>query len=68
MIPGLFGAYGLYGLACKPRKCTAINMNPDGNPTPIDPKLSLGSNTVVVTGLLLVVFNGAIYYRIWVNY
>ena len=67
MIPTSFGGFGLYGLECKTRKCTVINMDPDGTPSSINPKVSLGSNTVIMTGTLLILFNGAIYYRLWVR-
>ena len=61
MLPGLFGAFGLYGLECKTRKCTVINMNPDGTPTSVNPKESLGSNTVIMSGTCLIVINVLIY-------
>ena len=67
MLPTSFGAFGRYGLECKTRKCTVINMAYDGNPSILNPKASAGSYTVVLTGVLLVLFNGAIYYRLWVN-
>ena len=67
MVPGLFGAFGLYGLECKTRKCTVININPDGTPTSVNPKESLGSNTVIMAGTCLIVINGLIYYRLWVR-
>ena len=68
MLPTLFGGFGLYGLECKTRKCTVINMDPEGNPTSVNPKVSLGSNTALMTFALLATFNGAIYYRLWVTY
>ena len=67
LVPTAFGLFGRYGLECKTRKCTPINMDYDGNPMAVDPKASLGSWTVVITGVFLVVFNGAIYYRLWVQ-
>ena len=68
MIPTGFGAMGLYGLECKTRKCTPININPDGTPSFVNPKSALGSNVVIVAIVLLVSFNAAIYYRLWVKY
>ena len=67
MLPGLFRAFGFYGLECKTRKCTVINMDyGTETPTSVNPKKSLGANTVVMSGLCLVVLNGLIYYRLWV--
>lgn len=67
LLPSSIGIFGRYGLECKTRKCTSINMDYDGNPMAVDPKASLGSWTVVIAGGLLVGFNSAIYYRLWVK-
>ena len=67
MLPSLFGEFGFYGLECKTRKCTVINMDyRTETPTSVNPKSKLGANTVVMAGLCLVGLNGLIYYRLWV--
>ena len=57
MVPSAFGAFGKYGLECKTRKCTLINLQPDGNPTSLNAKQELGRWSVVVAGILLLIFN-----------
>ena len=45
MLPTLFGAFGRYGLECKTRKCTVINIVDDyGTPLGMNPKTDLGSH------------------------
>ena len=67
MLPTSFGAIGRFGLECKTRKCTSINMNYDGEPSALDPKASVGVYTMVVACILLATLNGAIYYRLMVK-
>ena len=68
MIPASFEGWGRYGLECKTRKCTYINMGPDENPTSLNPKEKIGSVTPAMAIVLLVLFNGAIFYRLWVHH
>ena len=69
LTPGLFGMNGLYGLECKTRKCTVININYwDESPTSLNPKEKLGSNTFIMAGICLVIVNALIYYRLWVRW
>ena len=68
MIPTLFGAFGRYGLECKTRKCTVINIVDDfGTPLGMSPKTDLGSHTPLMGGICLIVINGMIYYQLWVK-
>ena len=68
MVPGLFGMIGVYGLECKTRKCTVINIRYwDGTPTSLNPKEKLGSNTFIMAGICLVIVNALIYYRLRVR-
>lgn len=67
MVPGAFKKFGRYGLECKTRKCTVINMGEDLNPTSVNPKRELGRWSPVVAGTLLLVLNAAIYLRLRVK-
>ena len=66
LLPASAGTFGKFGLECKTRKCTPINMNEDGSPTSINGK-SVGRSIVYVAGVFLFVFNAIIYYKLWVN-
>ena len=68
MVPTAFKQFGRYGLECKTRKCTVINMGLDGNPTSVNPKLELGRWSPVIAGILLIAFNGAIVLRLRVSH
>ena len=67
MVPTAFQKFGRYGLECKTRKCTVINMDVDEYPTSVNPKRQLGSWTPVIAATLLLVFNGLIYLRLRVK-
>ena len=66
MIPTSAGKNGRFGLECKTRKCTPINMQEDGNPTSANPKY-IGRIVVYVAGSFLLSFNSLIHYKLWVN-
>ena len=68
MVPGAFKQFGRYGLECKTRKCTLINMDTDGDPTKLNPKAELGRWSPVVAGVFLIVFNVATVVRLRVRY
>ena len=67
LVPVSFGGFGRFGLECKTRKCTVINMGTDGNPTSINPKANVGVYSLIVAVILIIGFSGAIYSRLWVN-
>ena len=67
MMPGIFKQWGRYGLECKTRKCTVINMDVDGNPTSVNPKIEVGRWTPLIAVTLLLVFNAMIYLRLRVK-
>ena len=68
MVPGAFQQFGRYGLECKTRKCTLINMDMDGNPSKLNPKAELGRWSPVVAGVFLIVFNVATVVRLRVRH
>ena len=68
MVPGAFKQFGRYGLECKTRKCTLINMDMYGDPTKLNPKAELGRWSPVVAGVFLIVFNVATVVRLRVRY
>ena len=55
-------AWGSHGLECKTRKCAIINHSEE-----VNPRLVIGQTTVIITLLLLVVFNTAIYLKLKVR-
>ena len=66
MISTSAGKFGRFGLECKTRKCTPINMDEDGNPTSVNPKY-VGRWVVYIAGSCLITFNSLIYFKLWVN-
>ena len=67
MVPSAFNAFGKYGLECKTRKCTYINLDPDGNPTTSNAKNEVGKWSLLVAGFLLLFCNLSSVFRLRVR-
>ena len=68
LVPGAFEKFGRYGVECKTRKCTVINMDSNDNVTTLNPKRELGRWCLVLTSILLLSLNIAIVLRLRVSY
>ena len=62
LVPTLTELWGRHGLDCRTRKCTIVN-----NSGELNPKDIIGQITVILTMLLLGVFNAASYIRLKVE-
>ena len=61
------GFYNLHGFTCKTRKCSVLNIiSKEGEPQKSF-KMMIGGLTVILSLLLLIWLNTAIYRKLWVS-